>query len=327
MISFSLLIYSMFLFLIFFKVRVEQNDREDVYFQRFNCLRGAFALEIVIGHVIRHEQTMLYPLGKFMIISVAFFFFVSGWGLCRSYHQKEHYLDKFLVRKCPYLIVLSLLAFAVRIIVLLVTRNYDTNQNIVMYYFKSTNWYIWELLVFYILFYLVYRFVLSYRCVIIALVTFGLMTAVFFFGFPQGYYSSSLAFPAGLFFYEYYPAITGFFKKIQGKITVFIMAVLGLSCLLLDSDSLIGMVYLRNVMCLALICIMAYFLTYFCVDNAFLRFLGKHSTEIYLYQFVYLNIVSMQNISRRILLVCTLTLVTAILMHPIHSRIRKNFFK
>lgn len=326
MTSFSLLIYAMFLFLLFYKVKIEHNDRENIYFQRFNCLRGVFALEIVIGHVIRYEPTLLYPLGKFMIISVAFFFFISGWGLCRSYHQKEHYLDKFLVRKCPYLIVLSLLAFAVRIVVLLVTRNYDTNQYIVIYYLENTNWYIWELLVFYILFYLIYRFVPNYRCAIITLITFVLMTAAFFFGLRQGYYSSSLAFPAGLFFYEYYPAITGFFKKIQGKITVFIMVILGLSCLLLDADSLIGMVYLRNVMCLAAICIIVYFLTYFYADNVFLRFLGKHSTEIYLYQFVYLNIVSMQNISCRILLVCVLTLVTAVLMHPAHSCIRTKFF-
>ncbi|MDD6072586.1 MAG: hypothetical protein PUC12_17515 [Clostridiales bacterium] len=49
--------------------------------QRLNNLRGIFAMEIVVGHVIRDDRTLLYPMGKFMIISVAFFFFVSAFGL------------------------------------------------------------------------------------------------------------------------------------------------------------------------------------------------------------------------------------------------------
>ena len=44
------------------------------WLQNLNDMRGIFALEIVLGHVIRHERSLLYPLGKFMICSVAYFF-------------------------------------------------------------------------------------------------------------------------------------------------------------------------------------------------------------------------------------------------------------
>lgn len=57
-----------------------------------NRLRGIFAIEIVIGHVVRDEQTILYPLGKFMICSVAFFFFVSAFGMAVSYENSTENL-------------------------------------------------------------------------------------------------------------------------------------------------------------------------------------------------------------------------------------------
>lgn len=325
--AFTLLVYAMFVFFLLFGVRIGKIDEEGVCFRRFNSLRGLFALEIVIGHVIRYEATLLYPLGKFMIVSVAFFFFVSGWGLCRSYHQKADYLHHFLPRKCGYLLVLSLFAFAVRIVVLLAAGRYVADKNIILQYLESTNWYIWELIFFYCLFFLIYRFLSKYRCTVIALVTFVMMTVAFFVGMIQGYYSSAMAFPAGVIFYEYYPAIVDFLRKIQGKILICIMAAFGLSSLLLGTDSLIGMVYLRNVMCLAVLCIMVRFLTYFHTDNLFLRFLGKYSTEIYLYQFVFLEVTAVLPDWRiRILLVCALTLLTAIVIHPVQGWIRKKLF-
>lgn len=317
----------MFVFFLLFGVRIEKSGGEEAYFQRFNSLRGLFALEIVCGHVIRYESTLLYPLGKFMIVSVAFFFFVSGWGVCRSYHHKANYLNKFLTKKCGYLLVLSLLAFAVRMVVLLATGRFDNGRNLILQYFSSTNWYIWELFFFYCLFFLAYRFLPKYRWAVIAAVTFLLMTAAFFGGMIQGYYSSAMAFPAGVVMYEYYPVIVGFFKKTGGKVIVFMMAVFGLSSLLLGADSLIGMVYLRNVMCLAVLCIMVYFLTYFHTDNLFLRFLGKYSTGIYLYQFVYLEVTgALTDWCIRILLVCALTLFTAVVIHPMQLWIRKKIF-
>lgn len=323
---FSLFIYALFAFLLFYGIRFQKNDSEPVYFQSFNALRGLFALEIVVGHVIRYESTLLYPLGKFMIISVAFFFFVSGWGLCRSFHTKDRYLEHFLLPKCGYLLALSLIAYLIRILVFLCSGRLHFDRNIFQDYLSCTNWYIWELLFFYLLFYLIYKYVKKYRILLIALITFSAITAVFFIDMPQGYYSSALAFPAGLLFYEYFSAVTGFFQKPAGKILVFLTSLLGLSSLLLGADSLLGMVYLRNLMCLSALCILFYVLTYFEVNNLFLKKLGKYSTEIYLYQFIFLELFSAQSDWRiRMLLVCFLTLLTAVILHPIHVLIRKTF--
>lgn len=78
---FSVMIYVFFAMLLLWGSRPAKVEREEDYFSNFNSLRGLFAIEIVIGHVIRYESGLLYPLGKFMIISVAYFFFcVCVWS-------------------------------------------------------------------------------------------------------------------------------------------------------------------------------------------------------------------------------------------------------
>lgn len=323
---FSLFIYALFAFFVLYGIRFQKIDNESAYFQSFNALRGLFALEIIVGHVIRYESTLLYPIGKFMIISVAFFFFVSSWGLCRSFHTKNCYLQHFLLPKCGYLLALSLIAYLIRILVFWCTGRLHFNGNIIQDYLSCTNWYIWELLFFYLLFYLIYKYLKKYRVLLFFVITFAAATAVFFIGMPQGYYSSALAFPAGLFFYEYFSTVTGFLQKAAGKIFVFLASLLGLSSLLLNASSLLGMVYLRNLMCLAALCILFYVLTYFRINNFFLKKLGKYSTEIYLYQFVFLDIFLTQPDWRiRMLLVCFFTLLSAIILHPIHTLLKKFF--
>lgn len=74
-IIFSIFILAIFYFIIFYNTKRSPVSGRDDLLKRLNSMRGIFAVEIVIGHVVRYENTILYPLGKFMIISVAFFFF------------------------------------------------------------------------------------------------------------------------------------------------------------------------------------------------------------------------------------------------------------
>ena len=82
--------------LLFAGLKQDKNGEKAIILQRFNNIRGFFALEIIIGHVIRYDKSILYPLGKFMIISVAFFFFVSAFGLSYSFRTKDNYLKGFI---------------------------------------------------------------------------------------------------------------------------------------------------------------------------------------------------------------------------------------
>ncbi len=55
--------------------------------KRLNALRGWFAVQIILGHAV-YQDSALYPLCQFSIISVAYFFFVSAFGMVLSYQRK-----------------------------------------------------------------------------------------------------------------------------------------------------------------------------------------------------------------------------------------------
>lgn len=85
---FDLCVYLLLAALLLFGIKKNRDMTADAFLQKLNALRGIFAVEIVVGHTIRFEVTWLYPLGKFMIISVAFFFFVSAFGMAYSFKMR-----------------------------------------------------------------------------------------------------------------------------------------------------------------------------------------------------------------------------------------------
>ena len=176
-----------------------------------------------------------------MIISVAFFFFVSAYGMARSYDAKEDYLHGFLFSKFSYLLAIAVIAYLHSLIIKFLFTGSIEPKHIIRGFFTSTNWYIWELLFFYLLFFLIYRYIPKYRVSIIGILTFLCATGGFAIGLPQGYYCSAMAFPAGLLFYEHFNTVTRFLKTAWGKFTTIIMAIAGLYSLFLGEDSLLGM--------------------------------------------------------------------------------------
>ena len=218
------------------------------------------------------------------------FLFCVWLGLMPFFPSKKGYLNRFLAVKCGYLFIQSIYAFLLRYIIWIVLGNSDAKENIMAQYFQKTNWYIWELMFFYLLFYLIYKFVPDrLRNILIVIVTVILATVLFCAGVIQRYYMSAFAFPAGLFFYEYFDSVRSFLNRGIEKLVVLVAVILGLSSSMFGMDSLVGMVYLRNLICLAVLGIMIYFLTYFHPGNNFLKFLGKYSTGIYIISLCFLE--------------------------------------
>jgi hypothetical protein len=295
--------------------------------KRFNLLRGFFAVEIIVGHTIRYESTILYPLGKFMIVSVAFFFFVSAVGMVSSFETKREYLKLFLVKKCCYLFVIALIAYLFNVALSRAVGVKTVYSLGVLQFFKQTNWYIWEMIAFYVLFYVVFKFAKCGRWQIIASVTIAVSSILFLFGWKEEWYASAFAFPFGIFYGENYEKCNKFLFGKKGILLTAATAVLGTGSLLLGETSLLGMVYLRNVFCIASLIVLIYALSFFEFDNRVLGILTKYSTELYLFQFVYLRISEKcaWDFKIRMLFVLLLTAVTAVIIHPIFANIKKLF--
>lgn len=330
---YPILVYVIFLILIFGGMKKQAADSRREYLARLNSMRGLFAIEIVIGHVIRYDNTILYPFGKAMIISVAFFFFISAFGMVVSFQEKENYLKGFLVSKLSNLLVLAVAAFAVNVIIDWICPKdlgfCFTEENLVIGVLSRTNWYLRELALFYILFYFVYKYMKRYRVLLVTVVTLIFIGVVYQKGWITGWYASAMAFPAGLAFGEYFLPICGFLRSKWGKCTTGILVLIGLSSLFFEQDSMIGMVYMKNIMCLAGILILLYFSTYFQVGNRVSEGLNKYSAEIYIFQFVYYYMADAYGWDYRIRILFTLTttLLTAFVMHPIINMIKRSFHK
>lgn len=292
-----------------------------VIIQRYNNLRGIFAIQIVVGHVIRYDNTLLYPFGKMMIVSVAFFFFVSSFGMVQSYYKKKNYLKGFLLSKCGYILILASAAYLFDIIISIIAfgkcGSLTSLKCFVINFFKCTNWYIWEIMIFYILFFVIFKYVKKYRSILFFTITILAVTFLFESGFSEMYYASSLGFPLGILAGEHFNGFCNFVYSFKGKITAAILTVLGLCSLIPGQNGLIGMVYMRNMICIAGLLILMYIFRSFEFNNRFLQITGKYSMEIYLFQFTWLWISESTgwDYKARIPLVLTITLITAYFMH------------
>lgn len=200
--------------------------------------------------------------------------------------------------------------------------------NIIIHIFLVTNWYLWELALFYVVFYIVYKYIKKYRILIVSAITIIFISIVFLCGWKTGWYASAMAFPAGLAWGEYYLSLIHFLRSKKGKIITIVLTAMGLSSLLFEEDSLVGMVYMKNAMCLAGLCILLYFSVNFIVDNKLNRFLGRHSTGIYLFQFVYLGITWKMQLDWkiRLIIVITFTLLTACIINPLLKVIKSKIY-
>ncbi len=297
--------------------------------QNLNDLRGLFALEIVIGHVVRYEHTILFPLGKFMICSVAFFYFVSAFGMAISFDRKKNYLNlNFLLSKPLYLWILSIVFFLTGMVIDAVCPNdlsYIT-PGMRWAYLLTTNWYIWELIGFYLIFFCIYKFMPRFRVLLIGVITLILSVVMYRKGFWEAYVASTFAFPAGLLFGEYFTPTKKFFLSCKGILTTILLGIFGLCCLLVKTENLLSIVFMRNALCLSTIMIAFYLCTRFTLaDNPAARFLCKYSTEIYLSQFIWIRFSESYgwNYMIRMPFVIAATLAMAMLLHPIINRIRK----
>lgn len=324
-------IYILFIFILMWKGKVCKcaDDKVQVL-QNLNALRGVFALEIIVGHVIRYEAGILYPLGKFMICAVAFFFFVSALGLSVSYEEKgKAYLSyKFLLAKPLYLFALAVVIYLINYVVDLISvkeLGYCTGP-LFSNFLDVTNWYIWKQTEFYILFYFVYKYLKKYRLIVVFGYTVLSSVILYQLGFIEGWWASGFAFPMGLLFGECYKEVKKVLYSVKGIAIVGLLALFGSMCLVIPDENVITMVFMRNSMCLAAIAVFWYLCSYYRFGNNRMSYvLCAISAELYISQFIWLRLSEAYgwHYLYRLLFVCVATFLTAVCIYPIVASLKK----
>lgn len=241
---------------------------------------------------------------------------------------KKDYLNLgFLFLKPVYLLFLAVLFFIVGIMVDAFCPN-DLSYiapGILPAFWQTTNWYIWELNVFYILFFFIYKFIPGFRVCLFGVITVILAVIMYQQGFMEAYVASAFAFPAGLLWGGIFS--TGDMCSYKGVITTTILAVFGVRCLLIKPENMISIVFMRNSLCLAVIMITFYFCNHFTLgNNPVARFLCRYSTEIYLAQFACRKLAKSYgwNYMIRMPFVLASTIMLAVIIHPIVLTVKKR---
>lgn len=188
------------------------NKEHNLSLNICNCLKGILACMILLCHL--HGRVQLFhigPLGGVLTslgyLSVSMFFFLSGFGLTESTHIKTNYIKTFPNKKVlPFylLCVFTILIYLTRDI--LVGNDFNVLLFVQSFLFGNTiidnGWYLQVQLIFYLLFFLVFRFA-KRRKVLILFAAISLYSLFCFaFGVSSVWFEAGLCFPLGIFYSE-----------------------------------------------------------------------------------------------------------------------------
>lgn len=308
-------------------IKTESVEDKSEILMRLNKLRGVFAIVIVIGHSIQGhmEHTYLTVFEKILCVSVAFFFFVSAYGITVRAISKSDYFKGFLVRKIGYILYLAVVAYVVELLTnVVIYHNHGFDENIIIGFFKYTNWYVWEVIGFYILLRIVFGILKSHRGIVLLLIALVIGAVMYKFNMYEPYYTAILAFPIGVIVGE---RENDYYKLVNSKL-IYLLAgsllVCGLGCFVFPEGLIIRDFIMRNCMGLGVIVILIFIVTRINPGNVVLDFLTKHSAEIYIFQFIWIRHSNRMGYSYKVVLIYILgmTMLCAVLFHRISEKVK-----
>lgn len=304
-----------------------------------NRFRFLFAIEVVLGHTYLYldNAVLFLPLNQFLFIANGFFFFVSGFGLSHGYHTEASYLKGFLRRRILYLFLVSLVLF-LSFSFILKAANLTAYPLTLKGYFENTNWFIFEIMVFYLLFYIFYHLKDTKRAsILITVIALLFVNIAYLGGLDERWYICALSFPFGLLYREFFAEFEKLFRRKKTVIAITSMAVVLIICLAAQSEIItliqwndfIRNVFFRYLLSFCFIVLFIRFQTHIFLENRLSKAINKLSMEIYLLQFPYLYFLAFSLPSSEyfnlLYLVCVfgLLFVSAPIMKFIDNRLHK----
>lgn len=278
----------LFLALILWKIKKVNNEggtSETLSVDSTLPLRGICAIEIMIGHLGLELRNVLilFPFRKAGILIVGIFLFLSGYGLLYSFQKKQNYLENFLIKRVVKLMLPVCFVQGIYLLFLVLENKLDTNYILLI---KSVNWYVWEILAFYVLFYVVFKYV-EVNNAIILMTSLSLVFIVicYVFHVSNPWYGSTLCFSLGLIVARQKERVLIWCNKdIFKKVCYFSIILVGCFFLFfkLSENNIIGVLIARNIASLSFVLVVILILQRYKFGNSLSMFLGKISYEIYL---------------------------------------------
>ena len=294
------------------------------------AVRGIAAFEIVLGHIgLETGSVILYPNRKAGILFVAIFFALSGYGLMYSKQVKTDYLKNFIPQKVKRLLIPAYAAYILLVLLLAIIKKYQISLydfvNI-KEIFMHTNWYVWEILLLYLVFWICFKISPRIAPYLILFFVVSFIFICFWTRVDNPWYGSTLSFVLGIYFFKYEKKIENFLVKYYPFLVGGILCALIVSIYLFFSIKeydIWSNVIARNIASTSFIMFLILALHYVKIGNRCSVWLGEHSYQIYLFHFVFLSVFKgiIKNNFLYAILVITFTMIVAFLYRKIEKRL------
>lgn len=303
-----------------------------------DCLKGIFAIAVVLCHIYgRRPFGISFGIGAIFTalgyLSVAAFLFFSGYGLTVSYQSKgAAYLNGFLKKRVlPTYIVQSFLIIVYTVFDICIGIPVSTSVVLQSFIFGKTivvnGWYIQMIIIFYLLFYIVYRISDGkYASIFMAIGVMGYILICALCRLPTTWYEASFAFLCGIVFAQNKDKIDSAFMKMSNAyiITFLIAIVLFCFTFVFGNAGILPLFLKIQLKMLSVVCFVACVLLVVMkvkINFAPIRFIGKYYFEIYILQGIFLvmfdKVIVVQNGLLYGLSVGICTFVTALCVNPL----------
>lgn len=332
------LILLLFLLLIIIGVKVEPRGAwsKPLKYDSTVAIRGICAIEIMIGHIgVETNNKWLFANRKAGILIVGVFFLLSGYGLMYSAFHKADYFKNFLTKRIGVILLPAYLMYIFRLMREIfiykesVSAGYIIKYIFLMYFPVKLNWYITEIIVLYVLFFILYRnkkYKIANILLILASVVFIVMAGIL--GLNNPWYGSTMCFSIGILFMQMEEKILEWMRKHYVTAVVvssIIMAIGIISFFKLGEESYFGNIIGRNIASSAFAILVILILCKITIGNFLSSYLGKISYELFLVHPYIITIISIENPVLFTLVCVAVSVIFAIVLKFISNWIIKLY--
>lgn len=312
-----------------------------------NCIKGIFASVVLIHHLYQYTEIVQNKLFASLLqvvgyLSVSVFFFLSGYGVAVSTKTKgEMYILSFPRKRIlPLYINTVIILLANILLTVLVNGEAISPKRIVTSFLWGgtevrKGWYLQTIILFYVAYYFIFRFVRKYRAGFLVFNLFLMLYCVMCLSLrlPWCWYVSVFAMPLGMLWFYCKEPITSTINKhyFLCLVASFAMFALILMGYLVCNIVIINMLFLimAGISFVTVVAVLIYKMP---VDCLLTRTLGKYFFEIYVLQGLVLDLLRSKVIHiESDWLYCALCIITlavlSVISHPLFTAINRKFKK
>lgn len=293
-----LIIIFLWLTLILIGLRFNKNMPDTAFtIDNSMALRGICSIEIMIGHLgVATGAPVLFPNRKAGILFVGVFFALSGYGLMYSLANKEDYLTNFFPGRIKKILIPAYIVFVITVILhSIIDQNMRNMINVINIksFFLYTNWYVWELLMLYIVFYIsvrIDRIGKKFHYIILAFSIIFVCVA-YELNFENPWYGSTFCFWLGIVYFLYKDKFKEIFVLRHSMIKIIsCCSVMAISIVLFFvRGGVVGLLVSRNIASVSFVIMVIILLHWFSLNNSVSIWLGKYSYEIFLFHPLFID--------------------------------------